>query len=365
MSFEKGSITLRVLKVPPFERDVIPRFEETLPPLDTIKDSKVYGWSPTFAAPGTKVTEAAIRGSLLGVSLVSAERRVPASLLKAEIRKEEEALKAAEGRAFLKSKERAEIRKNVRDRLLETAQLSFGSTEFLYDFLRDHVLTDAASITACDRAVLRLGSALAAMPPSGRLDTAIATTSAMPAVPMTPNLFAASLGIDTRGIAPTELAGPGGEFYAGREFLTWLWSLMAGVEAPDGVFRDYQPIVETPFTLVDDDSKVIVRGGDPKYREAFEALRQGKLLAKAKLTFVFDGEPYVCNLDADEFVFRGLELPPSEKGLLGDALFQDRAYKIENFVEHFYDLYEAWLNLRTNPARWAPTMAAMKSWVWR
>jgi hypothetical protein len=66
------------------------------------------------------------------LALRQAERKVPAALLKAECRMEELATMAAEGKAYLKAKQRAEIRQSVTDRLLPNMPPQLRAIPFVY-----------------------------------------------------------------------------------------------------------------------------------------------------------------------------------------------------------------------------------------
>ena len=91
------------------------------------------GWVTGRHLLDTMINEDSARyGGWVRLALRLAERKVPAALLQAECRMEELAVQAAEGKPFLRAKERAEIRRGVMERLLPSMPPQLRAIPFVY-----------------------------------------------------------------------------------------------------------------------------------------------------------------------------------------------------------------------------------------
>jgi hypothetical protein len=105
-----------------------------------------------------------------------------------------------------------------------------------------------------------------------------------------------------------------------------------------------------------------LKKGEPTLSaEARTALLNGKKLKKAKLQFSRGEESWSVQLDADEFIFRSLKLPPTETfDRVGK--FQERMILLDAFRQIFFHLYHTFIKERSNPEIWETTKQAMRKW---
>ena len=92
MSFESGTVSLRMFTLPRrFEDGVIERFaDHSLPPLESLGEDMIIGWVTGHHLFDRTITEdTAYPSGYLRLTLVKAERKIPSSLLKAELKQEE------------------------------------------------------------------------------------------------------------------------------------------------------------------------------------------------------------------------------------------------------------------------------------
>ena len=121
MGFESGSISFRVFSMPrPMPEDAIERFAElSIPPLETISESALYGWVTGRHMFDTDIREeTAIYAGWLRMALLQLEKKVPASLMQAEMKREELVRCTADDKPFINRRERTEIKEELMARLL-------------------------------------------------------------------------------------------------------------------------------------------------------------------------------------------------------------------------------------------------------
>jgi len=154
----------------------------------------------------------------------------------------------------------------------------------------------------------------------------------------------------------------------GREFLMWLWfsSEERGglTQVPD--VGEIAFMLEGPLTFALEGKgahETILKKGEPTLSaEAQTALRAGKKLKKAKLHFARGEEIWEFTLDADDFVFRSLKLPPTESyDRIGR--FQERMVLLDTFRSIFFHLFEQFCKERSDASRWEETKKTMREWV--
>ena len=135
MPFESGSVSFRMLELPrAFPKDWAEKFAaKKAGPLDAVGAGESRGWVTGRHLLDAHITEdTALHAGWVRLALRQAERKVPAALLKAECRMEELAALAAEGKAYLKAKQRAEIRQSVTERLLPNMPPQLRAIPFVY-----------------------------------------------------------------------------------------------------------------------------------------------------------------------------------------------------------------------------------------
>lgn len=360
MALDSGSATFRMMELPrPFPTDWPARFAAlAAPPLDGLTEKEVRGWVTGRHLLDTRIDEdSALCGGWVHLQLRSAQKKVPAALLRAECRMEELVVQAAESRPFLKATERAEIRRTVNERLLPSMPPTLKAIPFLHRPSSRFLFTAATSETQMDAFAAFLAHTLSYNP-----------------VPSTPEALLASLRrTDHRDLSsdsfspemPTDAMEPA----LGREFLTWLWysSDVSNGQLSLSDSRVVAILLEGPLTFVhegDGAFVTVLRNGLPQLSlEAKSALLGGKKLKSAKLTLSLDEERiWSFTVDADTFTFRSMKVPRVEgEGILGR--FEDRMLRLEEFREIWLDLYARFLDLRLDAPTWRKTVRAIRSWV--
>jgi len=357
MPFEYGAVSCRMFLVPRgLPQDAVERFAKCAAPAIDGADGEVQGWVTGRHLLDRNITdESAFYGGFLRLTHLTAQRRIPASLLAAEVRIQELAEASTQEQGGLSRKRKTEIRQSVIKRLLPRMPPQLTGMPFVYHQTSDLVYAAALSVKQADTFGIYFQHTLD-----------------LPITPLVPGALAAYLRqADTRDWPPAcfspEVTDDQGDAEAGREFLTWLWfrgETNSGWVEPDKGER-VGVLVEGPLTFVREGTGAHVtqlRKGEPLLSaEAKTALLTGKKLRQAKLTFARGDRQWQCTLDADEFVFRGLRLPDTEP-LEPVALFQERMRALEDFRSIFFGLYGRFLDDRTG-AGWAKVRTAMKDWV--
>lgn len=361
MPFESGSVSFRMLELPRvFPKNFAEQFAmQAAGPLDAVGALESRGWVTGRHLLDAHITEeSALHAGWVRLALRQAERKVPAALLKAECRMEELATMAAEGKAYLKAKARAEIRQSVTERLLPNMPPQLRAIPFVYKPGDTHLYVTA----------LPLG-------PLDVFNAALVSTLGFGGSPATPETLGQTLKkADLRDFHGTsfspEMEGEAMEAAPGREFLTWLWfkaetqhgrlALAAGGEL--GV------LVEGPLTFIHEGNgahvSVLKKGMPENSIEAKTCLLSGKKLKEAKITFALDEQmAWSFGFEADQFLIRGLKLPQGEGQLDAISRFQERMIFLEQWREIFLDLFGAFLDARIDSKKWKNTTADIREWI--
>ncbi|MCX6997862.1 MAG: recombination-associated protein RdgC [Kiritimatiellaeota bacterium] len=358
MGFESGSVSLRLFHLPqPLPERVVPRFaRHALPPLDTLGAGKVVGWVSGRHLLDRQLTDAnALYGGYLRLTLVAAERKIPAALFRAECKLEELAQLAAGGQDRLSARARSDIRQQVTARLLPQMPPQLKAIPFVSEPAGARLWAAALADKQTDEFLLHFHQATGLSP-----------------IPLTPEAAAARRQVDVRqwdvSCFSSEAAGEPVSDRAGHDFLTWFWFISearGGMAAVPGL-GSFGLLLEGPLTFVMEGGgahEVILRKGEPRLSaEAKAALVSGKKLKRAKITLTRGDQTWTCALDAENFVFRGLRLPTTEQV---DAVsrFQDRLRQIELFQDAFLGIYDQFLAERNDAARWENTLLEIRRWV--
>ena len=361
MPFESGSVSFRMMELPrAFPKNFAEKFAaHRAGPLDAVGAGEQRGWVTGRHLLDSKITEdSAMHAGWVRLALRQAERKVPAALLKAECRMEELATMAAEGKAYLKAKVRAEIRQSVTERLLPNMPPQLRAIPFVY-------LPGAAHlyVTALATAPLDVFSA------------ALASTLGFSGTPATPEALGESLKkVDLRDVPGTsfspEMEAEAMEAAPGREFLTWLWfkaeTQNGKVALADG--RDLGVLVEGPLTFTHEGNgahaAVLKKGSPENSVEAKTCLLGGKKLKEAKITFALDEQNlWAFGFEADQFLIRGLKLPQGEGSMDAISRFQERMIFLEQWREIFLDLFGAFVAVRADAKKWKNEVADIRAWV--
>lgn len=358
MGFESGSISLRMFYVPGgLPGNHLDRFaQHTPPPIETLGRETISGWvSGRHLLDRVLTEDNAMVAGYLRLTLMKAERKIPPALLRAECKMEELAELQASGLAYLKRDVKSAIKKAITERLLPKMPPTLTGIDIAYDSHTDILYAAATTDKQVDA-----------------LTIAVRQTTGVSVVPLTPGSAAAHRrGVLARDLPPTSFSPECEDAFVsdslGQDFLTWLWfmSEMRGgsVTLDIGTFA---AMIEGPLTFVLEGQgahETVLRKGSPLLSsEAKSALLAGKKLRRARLVFARGEETWSVNLDAEEFVFRGLKLPAVES-VDPTSRFHDRMMLLDTFREALLGWYERFLDERTDPARWAETRTAIHRWV--
>lgn len=358
MSLESGSVSYRMFYIKPgLPRDHIATFaRDALPPVDTLSAGDIQGWVTSRHLLDRNITDdAAIVAGYLRLTLAKAEKKIPPALLKAECKMEELAELQARGIAFLKRKEKSEIKKQVTARLLPDMPPTLTGIDFVCEPDGDILYATATSDKQVDALTLALRG-----------------TTGADLIAVTPLTIAAKeRKTDLRDLPPTSFSpdfeDETAENRIGRDFLTWLWyfsEACGGIATLDS--GEVAVIIEGPLAFVYEGSgahETVLRKGMPVVSaEAKTALTSGKKLKRAKVTFACGDETWSLTLDADEFVCRGVKLPKGET-LDAASKFQDRVLALHTLRDILTGFYNRFLNERLNPKEWEAIREDIHKWV--
>jgi recombination associated protein RdgC len=357
MSFESGSTTFRMFYLPKFlPEDYVERFQsKAVPPLATLGPTPIRGWVTGRHDLDRMISRETITvAGYLRLALMTAERKVSPSFLRAEQRIEEIARQNAEQRTSLDRKTRAEIRKEVHERLQAVAQPQIKAISIVHAPGSGVLYAETSSEKQMDA-----------------FEAAFRETMGFGLIPADETHAAQQKAhVDVRSLTPVSFSpdcdDDAMEQTPGRDFLTWLWFISEYRGGTVTMHSDrWAMCVEGPLGFAGEGNgahETWVRRGTPEISaEAKIALLSGKKLYRARLMFGRGEDAWQVTFDADRFLFRGLKLPE------GDALdpvdrFQERMAAINTFTSLFYNLYGMFLQERTGDT-WTETKADIHRWV--
>ena len=360
MSFESGSVSFRFYSLPrSFDVDAIDTFARyAAPPIDMIGDGAVRGWVTSRHLLDSQITEEhAMRADYLCLTLRSAEKKVPTSLLKAECRMEELAVLAADDKPFLNSKERSEIKKSVISRLLPAMPPQLKGIDMVYKTGSNQLYATSVSTKQSDE-----------------FCASFISTMGFNIYPVTPELAVAERRHadinDWQGTSfSPDMTDDQMELAPGREFLTWLWYMAEahGGTLTCGDWGEIGVLIEGPLVFAHEGNgayETVVRRGEPVNSvEAKTCLLSGKKLRQAKITLAVGEDLWRFTLNADEFSFSGLSLPKSTEPLDPMNLFLHRMGNLEGLYEIFFGLYDQFVEARQDTAGWRHVVEDIRKWI--
>ena len=359
MSFESGSVSLRMFTLArPLPDDAVDHFNEnSLPSLDSVRQDPVFGWVTGRHLLDRNINEeSAYFGGALRLSLVKAERKIPTSLLKAEMKQEELVRIQAKELEYVSRKEKAEIREELVDRLLPQMPAQLKELCMVQDAETGVLYTDAVSEKQADEFIIHFRHA-----------------TGVGAEPMTPASIAlARKRVDVRDWYPTsfspEVEAEQVSDDPGYDFLTWLWFQSEAndefIDTPQGKIS---LLIEGPLQFVMEGGgahESVIRKGNPTVStEAKASLLSGKKLTKAKISVVRGEDVWSGNFDAAEFVTRSMKLPEDPDKLDPVSRFQDRVIKIGEYRDMMFALYDQFVEVRSDKNTWKAALNDIHSWV--
>jgi hypothetical protein len=359
VSFESGSVSFRIFHVPrKLPENAVERFaRDAAPGLDALRDTPIHGWVTGRHLLDRRInTDTAYYGGYLRMTLMSAERKIPTSLFRAECRMEELARLQAMGAAFLPQKIRRQIRKEIEARLLPKMPPQLKGISFVYDANSHLLYATALSEKQLDAFNINfaqsMGLQLIALSP--------ASVAALRKKLDVRDWDSAAFSPEVESQAPEESVG--------LDFMTWL---LFFTEARGGLVTfpslgEFGVILEGPLMFVMEGNgahEAVLRKGEPVFSaEAKTALLSGKKLRRAKLTLARGDEQWQTTLDAQEFTFRGLKLPEGE-AMDPVGRFQERMLRLDTFQEAFFGLFERFLEERGDAKAWSATLKDVHKWL--
>ena len=360
MGFDSGSVSFRVFHLRQgLTRDCIGQFAAmAAPPIETLGTSgPIQGWVSWRHLLDREITEEnCIFSAWMHLALMRAERKIPGALLRAYCRLDEENERKARGVPFLDRKARSEVKDRVVAHLLPTMPPTLTGTAMVVDFRNDRVLAEAMSDAQIDRFCPFFRETTGQLPLLLNAETLALLLARVNANDLMPSSFTSDAAVESEV-----------QISLGLEFLTWLWYYW---EKEGGVFRlkngdECGYMLEGPLRFFREGKgahEAVLRKGTPLLsREAGMALFCGKKLKRAKFTLARGEQVWTATIDAD-FAFRSLKLPPGDQPDLAGQ-FQERMLAIETFLQAYFELYERFLALRSNPAEWSLCLNGIRAWV--
>ena len=358
MGFDVNSISFRAFYLQPaLPRECIDLFSQNAAPaLESLGRDSISGWVTGRHLLDRNITdESAILGSYLRLTLMKAERKVPAPLLHAYCIMEELASAEAQGVAYLKREERSRIRGDVMARLLPDMPPHLSGIPMACRRTGDVMFSAALSEKQLDALMI-----------------AVKRTLDIDAIPVTPETAALRRKRKSvADLAPTSFSPDcaDNEVNAGvgLDFMTWLWFFSEArrglLETAEGSFAIR---LEGPLTFVMEGHgahEAVLRKGEPLLSsEAKTALLSGKKLNRARIQLVRDKQEWTVDVDAESFVFRGLTID-REQGLDRIGTFESRMRSVQTFLAAFLSLYDLFLDERLDAARWSEAIKEIHRWV--
>lgn len=360
MPFETGSVSYRIYQLPrELPEPLLDGFiRRAAPPLDTIKDQPVYGWVTGRHLLDRQIDDNnSFLGGYLRLCLLQAERKIPTSLLRAELKQEELIRMAVSGSDGISRREKTEMKQEIVDRLLPNMPPQLRGMTFTH----------------------RLGDSLlfAETLPEKQVDvftSYLREALGFPPQVLTPETLALQVGrTDSREWAPcsysAEVEPDRASPLAGHDFMTWLWFMSernpdkvpAGKEGHAGV------LVEGPLTLVMEGGgahELALRKGNPtQSAEAKAGMLAGKKLRKATVTLVRGEVTWRMTLDGETLAIRSLKPVVPENNLDFVSRFQDRMRQVETVSRLLIGLYTSFVEERRSAESWKPRVKEIQAWV--
>jgi len=338
MPFDNGSLALTYFYLSnPMPDDYLEKFASyKAGTLDSVKDEQQIGWVTGRTLLESEINEhTSIRGGHLFLQMRTAERKIPAILLKAICQREELAFMAANETEKVTSKAKKEIREEVTEKHLRNMPPTIGGVPFVVDLSNNMLYLGTASAKQIENFIGFFYKTTGVEPIQ------------MSAGEMMYRLFQVGEN-ELPELLFSEDADD--EPIPARDFLTWLWYFY---ETQDnrievGSYGDIEMMIEDPLVFAfasqtKGAGETAVKKGDRPLHspEAQAALTVGKKLKKAKLTFTRGQDIWSCSFDADRFAFTGLKLPVGEEMDM-NSRFAERITNLQIFhdiIMEYFRIY--------------------------
>jgi DNA recombination-dependent growth factor C len=359
MPFDRGTFTCSMFEL---SGEIPENFAEIFAAakagtLDSVTADPQFGWVTGHHLLDTAIDSAsAQQGGCYCLTLRQAVRKIPASLLNALCRREEQAFLAANpGREYVSGKDKKRIKEEVTERYITKMPPALSGITMVLDPNTKLLYLGAGSQSQIDLFIEHFYRLTKLEPlqltPASILDKEFHTTcAAFPAL----NL--------------TDVPGMPMEPTVGRDFLTWLFYYSETVGKLPFENNEFDVMLEAPLVLLDDAEargagETVVKKGDSPLRgaEVKAALSVGKKLKKVKLTLTRDDDSiWTSSFDADTFVFGSFKLPEGEE-MNPDEIFADRMRELATFRAVFIEYFKLFANAMLNEPE--KTRNAMREWM--
>ncbi len=124
--------------------------------------------------------------------------------------------------------------------------------------------------------------------------------------------------------------------------------------------------IEGPLVLVNEGGgahETVIKKGNPlNSSEARTALLAGKMLKRAKVNMALGEQVWSFTMDADEFKFSGMKIPPTES-YDATSRFAERMVHLDMFRRIFFGFFKMFVDVRTDSQKWKEVVEAMREWV--
>jgi len=360
MSFESGSVSFRMYSLPrALSEPILEGFlERVAPALEAIKEEPLYGWVTGRHLLDRQINEeSAYLGGYLRLCLLEAQRKIPTSLLRAELKQEELIRLTVSEHEYLSRKEKSEMKQEIVARLLPSMPPQLKGCTFIHRLGDGTLYAETLAEKQVDMFTSYLREAIGFAPEV-----------------ITPESLALSLGrSDSRDWAPCsfskDVEPERTSDAVGHDFMTWLWyqsetnpdSVPAGATGKIGV------LLEGPLTLVMEGGgahEITLRKGNPtKSAEARACLLAGKKLRRATIHLVRGEQVWKLTLDGETLAIRGLKPLAPENALDVVSQFQDRVRQVELVGDVIKGLFGAFVEERKSRDAWGKRVAQMQTWA--
>jgi hypothetical protein len=357
MSIDTGNVTFCVLRMskppsgPTWPEEWTDKMRaHACPPISALGTEPVSGWAGAAGPLDTSIGSVSRAGYTL-FHWVKIERRIQPALYHATCDMEEKARREAEDRRWLDRATRAEIHKEIRERMLPKADPFVHAIQILVVY--DLVYVFSASVSQIDTVRVHW-----------------LRTFGVGLIPVDCTSIALTAGRDVCHSPPMgELVdGVTESNEIGREFLLWLWHAWEA-----GVFPVDPPgpvginlMIEGPIQFHGYEScasGVAVRGGQATSSiEADTALKAGKLPIRFKVTLA-EGDDRIWTFGFDPlWTFRSMKLP-EVLARDRDERFNEHVAAMTSAVECMVAFAAMFLGARLDPDRCRTLAEALRTWI--